>query len=103
MSLDGCGSSGRWPDEASNPPLPLQGSLLGSHTLVSQDALESRTAYGDTLLLASPQGEPAWRLSLEQRSTARSRQAAVGLLAWLLGALKPSPRSPRRFQPAAGS
>jgi hypothetical protein len=28
------------------------------------------TAYGDTLLLGSPQGSPAWRLSLERRSTA---------------------------------
>lgn len=37
------------------------------------------TAYGDTLLLASPKGEPAWRLSLERRSTAtRLVGAALG-------------------------
>ncbi len=33
-------------------------------------AMVSFTAYGDTLLLSSPQGSPAWRLSLERRSTA---------------------------------
>ncbi len=33
-------------------------------------AMVTFTAYGDTLLLASPQGSPAWRLSLERRSTA---------------------------------
>jgi len=27
------------------------------------------TAYGDTLLLSSPQGTQAWKLSLERRST----------------------------------
>jgi hypothetical protein len=29
------------------------------------------TAYGDTLLLNSAKGAPAWRLSLERRSTAQ--------------------------------
>jgi hypothetical protein len=33
-------------------------------------AMVTFTAYGDTLLLSSPQGSPAWRLSLERRSTA---------------------------------
>ena len=33
-------------------------------------AMVTFTAYGDTLLLSSPQGAPAWRLSLERRSTA---------------------------------
>lgn len=33
-------------------------------------AIVTFTAYGDTLLLSSPQGSPAWRLSLERRSTA---------------------------------
>ncbi len=33
-------------------------------------AMVTFTAYGGTLLLSSPQGSPAWRLSLERRSTA---------------------------------
>ena len=33
-------------------------------------AMVSVTAYGDTLMLSSPKGQPAWRLSLERRSTA---------------------------------
>ncbi len=33
-------------------------------------AMVTFTAYGDTLLLSSPQGSPAWRLRLERRSTA---------------------------------
>ncbi len=33
-------------------------------------AMVTFTAYGDTLMLSSPQGAPAWRLSLERRSTA---------------------------------
>lgn len=33
-------------------------------------AMVTFTAYGDTLLLSSPQGAPAWRLSLVRRSTA---------------------------------
>ena len=33
-------------------------------------AMVTFTAYGDTLLLNSAKGAPAWRLSLERRSTA---------------------------------
>jgi hypothetical protein len=42
MGLDGSDASGRWPDEASEPPVPPRGSLLGSRTLVSQDKPEIR-------------------------------------------------------------
>jgi hypothetical protein len=33
-------------------------------------AMVTFTAYGDTLMLSSPQGAPAWRLRLERRATA---------------------------------
>jgi hypothetical protein len=41
-------------------------------------AMVTFTAYGDTLMLGSPKGAPAWTLSLERRSTA-TRPLGKGL------------------------
>ena len=212
FSADGSGTSGRWPHEASDTPVPAQGSLVGGHTLVSNYAPEIRfqvtashdflapvalnseavggaqrlswkvvpgalgyqatataagrregdivmwtsseapgqeswvpdelqaaeaarlaqrkvllppertscaisaqamaamragaivnfSAYGETLLLSSPQGQPAWRLSLERRSTA-TRPIGAGMEMFNRdpgGAPEPEPPTPKRgFNP----
>jgi hypothetical protein len=41
-TVDGSGTSGRWPNSDPAPPLPAQGSLIGSHGVVSTFAPEIR-------------------------------------------------------------
>lgn len=43
-SVDGSGTSGTWPPTTESPPVPLQGSLVGNHTVVSTYAPEIRFA-----------------------------------------------------------
>ncbi len=52
------------------PPERTTCSVSAQAMAAMQTAMLTFTAYGDTLILSSPKGSPAWRLSLERRATA---------------------------------
>jgi hypothetical protein len=81
------------------PPERTSCSVSAQAMAAMQTAMLTFTAYGDTLILSSPKGSPAWRLSLERRATAL-RPLGEGLEMVDPGAGREEPpRKERGFNP----
>lgn len=83
-NVDASGTSGTWPSSTSAPPVPLQASLVGSHTVVSTYAPEIRFTVGSShdflapvALTSAPAAAGAQRLSWQVLPTALGYQATA--------------------------
>lgn len=82
--VDASGTSGSWPSSTDAPPVPLQGSLVGSHTVVSSYAPEIRFAVepshdflAPVALTTATAAAGAQRLSWQVVPTALGYQATA--------------------------
>lgn len=82
-TVDGSGTSGRWPNDDPPPPVPAQGSLVGSHGVVSSFAPEMRFQVEAShdflapLTLTTTAAGGAQRLSWQAVPTALGYQATA--------------------------